>query len=207
MQILRQQEQALITKLKQEQEKFSALTVTAPGSGTVIANHFDQLLGTYLKKGREILWIVNPEQKQMVASIAQDDIDEMRSMVGKNVTIDMRDKGLGLFTGRVKRITPTASTQLTHPGLAAKYGGSIDVLQKTVGGRDNSGREHIEFEFFEPRFSMEITLPEQLVRRLWSGQLAYVLAQGPRITLRRKIHDIFSTWVSNKDRAAAARAR
>lgn len=207
MQILRQQEKALITKLKQQQDEFAALTVTAPGSGTVIAEGLDQLMGTYMKKGNEILWIVNPEQKQMVASVAQDDIDQMRDLVGKNVTIDMRDSGLGLFTGRVKRITPTASTELTHPGLAAKYGGSIDVLQKTVGRKDSSMREQIQFEFFEPRFSMEITVPGEFVRRLWSGQLAYVLARGPRITLRRKIHDIFSTWVSNKDRAAAIKTR
>jgi len=207
MQILRQQEQALITKLKQLQQEFSSLTITAPGSGTVIAEGLDRLMGTYLTKGREILWIVNPKQKQMVASIAQNDITGMRALIGKEITIDMRDSGLGLFTGRVKRITPTASTRLTHPGLAAKYGGSIDVLQKTVGSRDNSMQEHIEFEFFQPRFTMDITLPEKFIRKLWPGQIAYVLAQGPRITLRRRIHDMFSAWVSKKDRAAAARAR
>ncbi len=206
MQVLKRREQALQTQLRQEEEELASLHITAPGSGTVIAPHVEQLAGTSLKKGQEIFWIVNPEQKQLVASIAQNDIDRMRPLVGKTITIDMRNSDLGLFTGRVERIAPTASTQLIHPGLAAKYGGPIDVLEKMVRGTD-SVRQQLQMQFFNPRFSMEISLPADLVQKVRPGQIAYVTAQGPRVTLRQKVHDIFSAWVKKKDRAAAARGQ
>ncbi len=207
MQVLKRRQQALLTQLRQEEEELASLRITAPGPGTVIAPHMQQLAGTYLKKGREILWIVNPGQKHLVASIAQNDIDRMRSLVGQTITVDMRDSDLGLFSGRVERISPTASTELIHPGLAAKYGGPIDVLQKMVARGTNSVRQQLQMQFFNPRFSMEISLPGDLVQKLRPGQIAYVEAQGPRVTLRQKIHDIFSAWVRKKDRAATARGQ
>ncbi len=207
MQILRRREEALKTRLLQEREDVASLTLTAPGSGMVIAPGIDQLIGRYLRKGKEILWIVNPAQKHLVASIAQNDIDQMRSLVGQNITVDMRNSGLGLFSGRVKRISPTASTELAHPGLAAKYGGPVDVLEKMVRAGRDSMRQQIRMEFFNPRFSMEISLPRELVNQLWPGQIAYVVAKGSRITLRQKIRDMFSSWVKKKDRAAAARGQ
>lgn len=207
MQVLKRRQQALLTQLHQAEEELAALRITAPGPGTVIAPHLRQLVGTYLKKGREILWIVNSGQKHLVASIAQNDIDRMRTLVGQTITIDMRDSDLGLFTGRVERISPTASTELIHPGLAAKYGGPIDVLQTMVTKGTNSVQQQLKMQFFNPRFSMDISLPGDLVQKLRPGQIAYVEAQGPRVTLRQKIHDIFSAWVRKKDRAAAARGQ
>ena len=207
MQVLRRRQQALQTQLRQEEDELASLRITAPVSGTVIAPHLDQLAGMYVKKGQEILWIVNPGRKHLVASIAQNDIDRMRTLVGRAITIDMWESGLGFFTGRVERISPTASTELIHPGLAAKYGGPIDVLEKMVARGTNSMRQQLQMQFFTPRFSMEISLPADLVAKLRPGQIGYVLARGPRVTLRQKIHDMFSAWVKKKDRAAAARGR
>jgi len=203
-QILRRQLLALQAKLQQLQEQVDALTITAPAGGRVIADHLDQLTGTYLKKGREILWIVNPGQKQMSASISQDDIKQMRKLVGKEVTIDMRESGLGIFRGRVKTITPTASTRLSHPGIAAKFGGPIDVLERRVKG-SNTDNEQVRMEFFNPRFTMDIIPPVEVINRLWAGQLASVEARGPRVSLRDRIAELFSDWLRKKDRAAAAR--
>ena len=207
MQVLKRRQQALLTQLRQEEEELAALRITAPGPGTVTAPDVEQLAGTYLQKGWEILWIVNPGQKHLVASVAQNDIDRMRTLVGQTITVDMRDSDLGLFSGRVERISPTASTKLIHPGLAAKYGGPIDVLEKMVAEGTNSVQQQLRMQFFNPRFSMDISLPGELVQKLRPGQIAYVRTRGPRVTLRQKIHDIFSAWVRKKDRAAAARGQ
>ena len=203
-QILRRQLRALQAKFRQQQEQVDALVITAPAGGRIIADHLDQLAGTYIKKGQEILWIVNPGQKRMSASISQDDIKQMRNLVGKEVTIDMRESGLGIFNGRVKTITPTASTRLSHPGIAAKYGGPIDVLERRV-KESNTADEQVRMEFFNPRFSMEIAPPAEVVNRLWAGQVASIEARGSRISLRAWIAALFSDWLQKKDRAAAAR--
>ncbi|HEB70350.1 MAG TPA: HlyD family efflux transporter periplasmic adaptor subunit [Desulfobulbus sp.] len=203
-QILRRRIRALQTRLQQLQEQVDALTITAPAGGRVIADRLDRLAGTYLKKGREILWIVKPGQKQMSASISQDDIKQMRKLVGQKVTIDMRDSGLGVFSGRVGKITPTASTRLSHPGMAAKFGGPVDVLERRVKEKD-SADEQVRMEFFNPRFTMEIFPPEELLHRLWAGQIADIEVRGPRVSLQDRIAELFSDWLRKKDRAAAAR--
>ncbi len=205
VQILRRQRSALEKMEARQQEETKALIVTAPASGRVIAANLAELEGTFLDKGREILWLVDAGEKQLKASISQDGIDQMRALVGKTVTVDMRNLGIGRFKGKVKRITPTASTRLTHPGLAARYGGPIDVLERRVKSRNNSTEEQIQLAFFEPRFSMEIEVPENLVKRMWAGQIGFIQTTGPKLTLWDRVGRQFDKWIQKKDRAAAAR--
>jgi len=206
MQILHRQADALAVQAKQLRDEVAGLIVRAPASGTVIGQGLDTLEGRFLDKGEEILWIVSPGRKHMMASIAQRDVDALRARVGTRVRIEMRAIGQASFYGTVKRISPTASTRLEYPGLAAKYGGPIDVLEHIVPG-DRSGTEQLALQFFEPRFNMEITLDPETAARLRPGQIGYVLAEGPVISLRQKIEDMLTSWKQKKDRAAAARNR
>lgn len=207
MQMLRREKKALLSKFKQEQEQYAALTVRAPAGGEIIASGLDKLSATFLRKGDEILWIVNPGQKQLIASVSQDESIWLRGLVGQEVTVDMRESGLGLFQARVDRITPTASTRVINPGLAARYGGPIDVIQRTVSSREDSTRQHIELAFFSPRFSVELVLPPELLDNIWPGQLATILAKGHRITLSHQTANLFDRWLQKKNRAAEARSR
>jgi hypothetical protein len=93
---------------------------------------------------------------------------------------------------------------LQYPGLAAKYGGPIDVLEHIVRD-DRSGAEQIELLFFEPRFNMEITLDHETAVQLRPGQIGFVLAAGPTISLKQKIQDFIEPWIRKKDQAATAR--
>lgn len=204
MQILRRQAEALAVQARQLGAEVEALTVRAPATGTVLAPELDRLQGTFLGKGQEILWIISPDKKHLMASISQQDVDAMRARVGKEIRVEMRATGIAPFYGTVKRISPTASTRLAYPGLAAKFGGPIDVLEHIV-RTDNSESRQIELEFFEPRFTMEITLAGDIAARLWPGQIGYVLAAGPNVSLWQKIKDAAAAWIHNKDRAAAAR--
>jgi len=206
MQILRRQAEALAVQARQLRDEVAGLIVRAPASGTVIAPGLDTVQGLFLDKGKEILWIVSPGRKHMMASIAQKDVDAMRARVGTQVRIKMRASGLDPFYGTVKRISPTASTRLEYPGLAAKYGGPIDVLEHIVPG-ERPGTEEIALQFFEPRFNMEITLDQETAARLRPGQIGYVLASGPTTSLRQKLEDLLSAWKQKKDRAAAARSQ
>ncbi len=202
VQILRQQRQALMKRLQQQQEQVDSLTIKAPAGGRVLADKLAERSGSFLDQGFEILWIVHPEQKHLTASISQDDIDQLRNLVGKPVTIDMRNNGLGRFNGIVKRISPSASTTMTDPAFAARYGGPIDVLERRVKNRNNTNREQIQLEFFKPRFSMEIEIPEKLVHRLWAGQLTFLQAEGARVSLRAWIIELFDNWLRKKDSIA-----
>jgi putative peptide zinc metalloprotease protein len=204
MQILRRQAEALAVQAGQLHDEVAALTIKAPASGTVIAPQLDQLQGLFLDKGKEVLWIVSPGRKHLMASIAQQDVDALRNRVGTKIRVEMRASGLAPFFGTVKRISPTASTRLEYPGLAAKYGGPIDVLEHIVKS-GQSGNEQIQLQFFQPRFGMEITLASDIAARLRPGQIGYVLAGGSTISLHQKIKDIISSWIRKKDKAAAAR--
>jgi len=206
MQILRRQEEALAVQADQLRDEVAALSVKASAAGTVIAPDLDRFQGLFLEKGEEILWIVSPKRKHLMASIAQKDVDAMRARVGSRIRIEMRACGLAPFYGTIKRIEPTASTRLQYPGLAAKYGGPIDVLEHIVQD-DRSGAEQIELQFFEPRFNMEITIDHETAAQLRPGQIGFVLAAGPTISLKQKIQDVIDAWIRKKDKAANARGR
>jgi len=198
-QILQQQQKALETKLQQQQEQTRALTVTSSANGTVIGNHLEELTGTYLKKGFEVLWVVQPQQKYLKASISQDNIEQMRKLIGLKIKVDMRDSGLGQFMAIVKRITPVASTTLTHPGLAAKYGGPIDVLERRIKGHGQN-EEKIQITFFTPRFTMEILPPPELMSKLWAGQIGFVQARGASVSLHTRLTKLFSQWLQRREK-------
>jgi len=205
VQILKQQRHALEKMFARQKEETESLIVSAPASGQVIGTNLAELEGTFLDKGREILWLVDAEGKHLKASVSQDGIDHLRTLVNKTITVDMRKLGIGRFEGRVKSITPTASTRLTHPGLAARYGGPIDTLERRVKSKNNSTKEQIQLEFFEPRFSMEIAVPENLVKRMWAGQLGFIQATGPRLTLWDRVSKELDKWIQKKDHVAASR--
>ena len=201
IQILQEQRKALEKKLKRQQEQAEALVVKSPGNGQVIASDLDRLQGTYLRKGQEILWVADTGNKQLVAAVSQEGIDALRALVGQYVTVDMRPCGIGIFKGSIKRISPKASVQVLHPGLAARYGGPVDVLERRVRHENGDHQEEIRLEFFEPRFFVEISVPEQLVERLWAGQTAIIHTQGPWLTLWDRAVRLVEGWIHRKDRA------
>lgn len=160
IEVLDQRRQNLLSDLQN-------LRIVAPAEGIVIGR-FNDRIGTLVQKGEELFQIVSPDGKHLVASISQDDIGSFRSSQAQPVEVDMTAAGLGRFTAAVEDISPSASTELGHQAFAAQYGGPLDVKEIATAA------DKISYEFFAPRFSIYLTLPETMRSRLLGGQPAMI---------------------------------
>ncbi len=196
VQIYGKQLLVLDRELAERKKDIAGLHVYASGAGTVAGLMPGSLLGTYITRGKEIIHIVSKDQKYMVASCSQDDIDQVRALIGKKISVDMRTSGYGEFTAVLKKISPTATLDLVHPALGAVFGGPLDVRRRVVGsGLKN---QYYRYELFGPRFKLEIELPESLKGRLRVGQTAVIHIRGSRVNLWDRTVSMFENWLRRK---------
>lgn len=192
LQMLNEQKKVLQKKQTNLNADYQGLEIYAPGSGKVVGRDLERLLGTWVHKGEELFQIVSPDNKHLVASVSQDDIGALSGREGEEVLIDMSDGGLGQFTGRIGKLTPTASQRLPHPSMAASYGGAFDVkpVESNVDGEG--------LILFAPRFSVTIQLPDTVKQKLRSGQQANVQIRGDSRTLANIIWKGLRDWFLNR---------
>jgi putative peptide zinc metalloprotease protein len=198
LQILREQEQNLSAKLQDIETDLRAFKVLAKGDGVIVGTGLDSLEGTYLFRGQEIFWIVSPGQKQITASASQDDVEQFRALINHPLKIDMRPAGLGIFTGTLKKVSPTATSELIHPALGAVYGGPLDVRQQAVSTTGKDMEQRYRFELFAPRFKLDVELPAEMTEKVNDGQPATLYTRGSRISLGRLIANRVADWLQSK---------
>ncbi|PID75132.1 MAG: hypothetical protein CSB23_05335 [Deltaproteobacteria bacterium] len=197
-QIFKRQRQALKQELQAAKKDIAQLTIRARGDGRVLAGDLEQLEGSFLPRGKELLWLVSPEQMHLSGLVRQQDIDAYHQ--GKKVNINMRPAGLGVFSGVIAVVEPTGSTTLPYPSLAAVYGGPIDVRQSAVSA-DSQVEQHYQLELLEPRFTVKITLPEKIRELVLAGQTATITLHGSRITLGYLLKERIRSWLAQKKQA------
>jgi len=131
--------------------------------------------------------VVSPGNKHLVASVDQNDISSFTGRTGEDVQIDMTERGLGVFTGFIEKVAPTASRELLHPSLAALYGGPFDVKPASTADGEKG------LVLFSPRFSIAIQLPDEVKQELRSGQQALIQIKGSART------PAYILWTSLRD--------
>ncbi len=116
---------ALRQRVETLQKQQSSLLVLAPCQGRVLLGDVDQRVGAWYCEGDELLRVVDPQQKRVVAAVPPLVANEFQS--GDEVSI-AADFLLGeTVAGHVQQIASCASTNLPHPGLSAKAGGPLSV--------------------------------------------------------------------------------
>ncbi len=198
LQILQEQQQNLSEKLQDREADLRAINVRAQGDGVIVGAGLDALEGTYLFRGQEVFWIVSPGQKQITASASQDDVEQFRALINQPLKIDMRSAGLGIVTGTLKQVSPTATSELIHPALGAVYGGPLDVRQQAVSTTGKDMEQRYRFELFAPRFTLDVELPAEVTEKVKDGQPATLYTRGSRISLGRLISNRVRDWLQDK---------
>ena len=172
LQVLDQQNEVLHKRKRNLDADLKGLFIHSPGSGMVVGHDLESLRGVWVHKGQELFQVVSPGNKHLVASVDQNDISSFTGRTGEEVRIDMRERGLGVFTGFIEKVVPTASRELLHPSLAALYGGPFDVKPASTADGEKG------LVLFSPRFSIAIQLPDEVKQELRSGQQAQIQIKG-----------------------------
>ena len=184
--------QALEKQLLEKQRQYDALTVRAPVSGRVVARQLAQMQDAYIVEGNELLSIGNDQNKELVLSIAHDEIDEVLPLVGASIYARIGTRSR--LWGTLKQVDPRASTQLTHFALAATDGGPLTVTE-TEEPEVNEGRS---LQLVEPRFKATVELPEDKSVNLFCGERGYAVLGRRRSSIGSDLHSWVRDWVEER---------
>lgn len=119
--------------------------------------------GTHAREGDPLLLVADHTEKELIAVVDQDSIEEIRPAVGTSFWI--RSANFASTRGRLDRIDPRASDQLPEESLAATEGGPLGV-------RGRSEQDHQDdqpYRLLAPHFRTGIHLEADVAREIPAG--------------------------------------
>lgn len=152
-------------------DQVKQLVVRAPQPGRVLRRGLDQLIGTYLKIGDEILVIGNEDHKELRVMIPQQDFSTFGEQVG--CPIEFQINNSEVRQGTLTKIDPQAKRQTRYRCLLADNGGPLPSVSDAKGG-DGS----FDSELLTPYFEAVVTLEASDGNTLKSGQRGTVTLRG-----------------------------
>ena len=177
---------AMLLQLAQLERRVQGLEVRSARAGIMVENDLPRRLGLFLKAGEPLAMIAQPHEYEVIASVDQQDVEQMRRVVGQ--TLPAHISGRGTLAGVLVKVEPRASDRLDEPLLAAIYGGPITVHKQ------QSPRGDEELKLTQPRFELRLSLEEERVAPLTPGQMVWIRIPGRSATFM----DAAGRWCSRK---------
>lgn len=187
-QVLQEDQKSITEQLEQLRKQAEGLRVVATRSGRVVARGLEARLDTYVEEGDPLLVVASESDKELVAVIDQDAVEEVRPYVGK--PLRFRSANFDSLPGMLDRIEPRATDRLPSPSLAASEGGSLAV-QPVTNKDDPEDVRLLEPHFrgrvvIEPEVAAEV--PAGMRMRVSVGYRTEPVATRIRRTIRRIWH-------------------
>ena len=184
-QIVQRNLQAIQERLDEFRQRCDRLQVRAPIAGRVVARNLHLLDGTYLEAGDEILIVADETNKELVASVGQEEIDMMFPSVGRSIRF--RIGARRSIEGTLVRLEPRASHQLPHWALSSTAGGPLAVRQDAK--ESTSG-----VRLVEPRFKGVIAVPQAVSRSLGCGERGYAILGLRQVSIGQYVWVQIRRW-------------
>lgn len=179
--------QADVQRLAEVQEQLDGLKVYAPVTGRIVARELNNTIGTYVKEGAELLAVGDERRKELLVSVAQQEIDDAMPLIGR--TVRFRTGDLHGYEGTLTSLEPRASRHLPHPALSATVGGALPVAQPDA----DDGRG--DLRLVQPRFPGVIALTNDTSSLLAAGDRGYAVLGFSRESIGQHIWGRFSHWL------------
>lgn len=143
-----------LTALEERQQELAAqvaaLQIRSPTDGTVVGRTLSTMRDTFLTEGQELLIVDNNQLRELRISVAQEDFGMSQQLAGATVPVRIGTRPRS--AGRLLRVIPRASRQLTFESLAATSGGPLPV----VAAESSDGRNKTELT--DQRFAAIVSL-------------------------------------------------
>ncbi len=174
-QILRKNQDSLTQQMRPVREQVAALEIISPRTGRVIAPALAQSWGTYLKEGDSLFTVASVTDKQVIAVIEENVVDDVRGWLGH--VVQLRSPGFPVLNGQLERIEPRAGDKLPSAALASPAGGPLAVRSTSDPSDADSWR------LLEPVFRARIDLSPDASARLPAGMRLKTLFGFQSLTL------------------------
>jgi putative peptide zinc metalloprotease protein len=188
---------SLSEQIEEMRVRVNRLDIVAPFDGVVYQRDLANMDGRFVKQGEAILHFADPQRKQILTSIDQQQIRTVRSR--QHLPVRFAFSGVPLLTARLQSIEPRASDRPIDPAITAAAGGVLPV--RHVPAEDNSG-EGSPLRLVHPRFTGKCELADDWSSRLEAGQRGMAFLRGRDLSLGAYCVLKCREWIRNKLRAA-----
>lgn len=190
---------ALEQKAAEIREQQSALVVCAPRSGMIVAENLASLKGRYLERGELVLQIVDTNQKEILASISQEDFENFSDMKGQSLEFAPHNAANSV-SGTLANVKPGASRKVDIR-LTSFARGPLAVRPSEANPESASQSDSVELIY--PRFEAILDTPNLdptctpcgTIGSVRLGRYSHSLAGHITIKLRQ--------WIENSSRFSA----
>ena len=184
-------------QLIEKREQTDGLIVRSPLKGFVFARNLQHHLGSFVKRGDELMTVAKRDTKEIVVSVDQRDLESIQ--LSQNVPLRIVLPGMGIFKSKIARIDPRASTNPTHPTLCANAGGPLPMKPAPKVTATDSDQNMV---LLSPRFDVLVSLDEATSESLHSGQRGRAFFSAATQSLGSYLYLATSDWLRAKiDRA------
>lgn len=172
--------ESLRRQLIELDEQLAGMLVIAERSGVVEGAQLDNLLGRFVEQGDELLRIADPQEKELLASVAESDMQAYQAAASRGEPAEIRLRGGTRFEAVPESLRPRARRTLPHPALAATAGGPLAVEPSTEEDED-------ALRVIEPQLQSRTPLDPVISVELQSGQIGMMTIQDNRSLVTRLI--------------------
>jgi putative peptide zinc metalloprotease protein len=119
--------ESLRRQIMELDEQIDGLKIVAERAGYVLNPDLAELKGCFVDQGDELCQVMDPGQKELLASVGESDLLAYRKAAIIGVPVAVRLKGGTSFSVTPTPLQPRARLRLPHPTLAATSGGPLPV--------------------------------------------------------------------------------
>ncbi len=158
--------ESLLKKLVEKEQQLANLAIISPMDGFVFQRKLSNRVGEFLKHGDEILTVAQTDDRKILVSIGQEDLESIQSEALSSMRIVL--PGQSVFRATMDAVNARATDKPTVPAFCASYGGplAVEPAMDSEAQSDTS-----RYRFLTPRFDVELSVDADVGLSLRCGQV------------------------------------
>jgi putative peptide zinc metalloprotease protein len=169
--------ESLRRQLTELDAQVAGLRVTAERDGLIISPAIENMAGRFVKQGDELLRVSDPQEKELLVTVAEDDMQAYQLAAQQSKLASVRLRGGTKLIAKPVSLRPRARRRLPHPALAATVGGPLAV--------EPSSAQDQPMRLVEPHLESRTILDPATSASVRDGQIGMMTIADNRSLLTR----------------------
>ena len=180
-------------QIVEKQSAAEGLRVSANCDGVIVQRALQNLMGSFVERGDELLTVATLVNKEVVVSVDQSEYDAAVWSQGKQLRLMF--PGRPVVNATLVSVNPRASQSPTFPSLTAAMGGSLPVRPVSS---SNSEASDNKFELLSPRFDVTVSVPQGFGQEIFAGQRGQAYFESTEQSLASYLYLAACHWLESK---------
>ena len=177
-------------QIREKQKEQQSLEIRAPSDGFVIERNLATRIGSFAKRGDQLLTTAQQRTKEVVVAVDQQDWESLKDHVGTTMRVAV--PSLPVFESQITRISPRASDVPSHAAFCASAGGPLPTrISNEQDGEDQQ-------RLLTPHFAVDLMVEADTGTRLHSGQRGRAFFSTKKQSLGAYLFLAAEQWLQDK---------